>query len=440
MGHLLVVMGSGETTPSMVTTHRRVLDRVRDDAGDPRGAVVLDTPYGFQRNADEISARTLDYFARNVGHAVSVLRLRSAGELSDVAHEDALATIADAAWVFTGPGSPSYLARQWLATRLPEALGARLEREGEGASVYASAAACTVGARTLPVYDIYKVGADPHWQPGLGLLGRLGLDAVLVPHFDNAEGGTHDTRYCYMGEERLAVLEDQLPTTTWVLGVDEHTALVVDVASGRVSIEGRGGVTVRAREHAVVFPAGSDLALEDLVRAATGAVDAGVGATLRRRDEGDAGVAGTAADASGGGDDATGADEAADPGPRFESAIDAGDALAAAEVTVALETAVNGEAAGADGELDFSPSRRELRRQIVALARLAQTGLHEHRELVAPHVEVLLRLRDEARAERRFEVADAIRDALITAGVEVRDAAGGSSWEFHDPIELARRG
>ena len=264
---------------------------------------------------------------------------------------------------------------------------------------------------------------------------------LAAPHFDTAEGGTHDTRYCYMGEDRLAVLEDQLPTSTWVLGVDEHTALVIDAATGRASIEGRGGVTVRAREHAVVFPAGADLALEDLVRAATGTVDAGVSATLRRRDEGDASRAGAAAGVSG--DRATAGGDTrgtADPNQDFESAIDAGDALAAAEVTVALETSVNGEAVGADGELDFSPARRELRRQIVALARLAQTGLHEHRELVAPHVEVLLRLRDEARAERRFDVADAIRDALITAGVEVRDAAEGSSWEFHDPIELARRG
>ena len=430
MGHLIVVMGSGETTPSMVTTHRRVLDRVRPAADDPRGAIVVDTPYGFQRNVDELSARTLEYFAHNVGHAVSVLELRDAAGLTDVAHEDAVATVAAADWVFTGPGSPSYLARQWLATRLPAALIARLDRDG--ASVYASAAACTVGARTLPVYDIYKVGADPHWQPGLELLARLGLDAVLVPHFDNAEGGTHDTRYCYMGEERLVLLEEQLPATTWVLGVDEHTAMTVDTATGRVTVEGRGGITVRTRDHAVAFPAGSDLELDDLVAAATGSTSAVAGAIAI--------VPGTARRTPGVDTTTTGGGvEGLDPPARFEAAIDAKDALAAAEVTVALETAVNGEAVGADGELDFSPTRQELRRQIVALARLAQTGLHEHRELVAPHVELLLGLRDEARAERRFDVADAIRDALIAAGIEVHDTADGSSWEFHDPIDAARR-
>ena len=55
---------------------------------------------------------------------------------------------------------------------------------------------------------------------------------MVVPHFDNAEGGTHDTRFCYMGERRLAVMEELLPADAWVLGVDEHTALVFDLDAG----------------------------------------------------------------------------------------------------------------------------------------------------------------------------------------------------------------
>ena len=34
--------------------------------------------------------------------------------------------------------------------------------------------------------------------------GATGLPAVVVPHYDNAEGGHHDTRFCYLGERRLA--------------------------------------------------------------------------------------------------------------------------------------------------------------------------------------------------------------------------------------------
>ncbi|MGA1078558.1 MAG: hypothetical protein ACO3VG_06270, partial [Nitriliruptoraceae bacterium] len=79
----------------------------------------------------------------------------------------------------------------------------------------------------------------------------------------------------------------------------------------------------------------------------------------------------------------------------------------------------------------------EVVRQVAALARVAQAGWHEHRDLVAPHVETLLALRERARAERRFGDADAIRDALVAAGGEGHDAPGGHRWEDHDPLEEA---
>ena len=110
----------------------------------------------------------------------------------------------------------------------------------------ASAAALTLGVVTIPVYEIYKVGEEPRWLPGLDLLGpATGLRAAVVPHYDNAEGGNHDTRFCYMGERRLRILEAQLPADTFILGVDSHTALVLDLDRGTATVSGLGGVTVR---------------------------------------------------------------------------------------------------------------------------------------------------------------------------------------------------
>jgi len=56
--------------------------------------------------------------------------------------------------------------------------------------VAASAAALTIGRFTLPVYEIYKVGQDIHWVDGLDILSQFGLHLVVVPHWNNAEGGT----------------------------------------------------------------------------------------------------------------------------------------------------------------------------------------------------------------------------------------------------------
>jgi cysteinyl-tRNA synthetase len=110
----------------------------------------------------------------------------------------------------------------------------------------------------------------------------------------------------------------------------------------------------------------------------------------------------------------------------------------AAELTVGLEAQVRDWATDV-AELDeLDRARAELRRQITMLARAAQAGMHEHRDLVAPHVEILLRLRDRARAERRFDEADAIRDTLTAAGVEVRDTVDGVTWIFDEPDAAAQ--
>ena len=135
---------------------------------------------------------------------------------------------------------------------MPDALGEKLA--GGGVLTMASAAALTLGVVTIPVYEIYKVGEEPRWLDGLDLLGAAtGLRAAVVPHYDNAEGGNHDTRFCYMGERRLRPLEAQLPDGAFVLGVDSHTALVLDLEAGVASIAGAGrrdGARRRA-EHAV---------------------------------------------------------------------------------------------------------------------------------------------------------------------------------------------
>ncbi|WP_052664921.1 hypothetical protein [Nitriliruptor alkaliphilus] len=420
----LVVMGSGETTPTMVTTHQRVL------AGVPAGPrLVIDTPYGFQENADELTARTLAYLAHNVGYPAESLTLRRAADLSPVAEEALLAQVREAAWVYAGPGSPTYLARQWLATGLPAALRHRLTTGGEHALVFASAAAVTLGAHAVPVYEIYKAGEEPRWEPGLDLFGAVDLDVAVIAHYDNQEGGTHDTRYCYLGASRLRTMEALLPTDTWVLGVDEHTALVVDLVTGRVRIEGRGGVTVRAGGAETVFPAGGDTTVDALLAAATGAVAAAPDpgpAPARGRDE--------AAH-----DDRTAGspllEEVATAARAFDAALASHAPLAAAEVTVALEGTVRDWSTDVLQSDELDRARAELRRQVVGLARLADAGLHEHRELVAPLVELLLDLRTAARADGRFVEADRVRDALLAAAVEVRDGPDGTTWVYADPLE-----
>jgi len=418
MAGQLVVMGSGETAPTMVKVHREVLAA---SGGGP--AVLLDTPFGFQLNADDLVSRTCEYFGQSVGVRVDVARWRRP-DPPTVEREQALALVARAAWAFAGPGSPTYALRCWRGTPLPAALADVAARGGT--LVFGSAAACTLGTHTIPVYEIYKVGEDPAWVPGLDLLHRLtGLRAVVVPHFDNNEGGHYDTRFCYLGEERLARLEAELPDDVGVLGVDEHTALVVDLAARTARVVGNGVVTVRRRGWSARYADGASLALDAL------------DAMLRGADV-PAAVAGDAAPAAGGPGpggpegpaDVPSLRSAANAARRaFDAAVAARDAEGCVAAVLDLDAAILAWSSDTDVD-DADHARRTLRAMITTLGELARDGVRDPRDVVGPFVAALLELRAAARDARDYPTSDLVRDRLAAAGVEVRDTPAGPAWEL----------
>ena len=419
----LLVMGSGETAPTMVRTHRAVL------AATPEGGrTMLDTTFGFQVNADDLVARTRAYFADSVGTPVDVASWRRS-DLPVIEQERALAAIGASSWVFAGPGSPSYALRQWQGTAVPAAL-AEVPARG-GTLVFGSAAVVTLGSHAIPVYEIYKAGEDPAWLEGLDLLGALtGIRAAVVPHFDNREGGGYDTRFCYLGEPRLAAMERLLPDDVGVLGVDEHTALLFDLDADVARVAGSGVVTVRRRGHAVTFGDGASVPLPELraLLAGTEALDEAVG-----------GSAVAVLDVAPGDDGRSARDDNTSNSLRADvEALDAvfDEALARVDVDAAVTCVLDTEQAIHDWQGDSLQSddadvaRRRLRSMVVRLGALAVTGARDPHEVAAPYVEALLTVRGRAREARDFATSDLVRDALASAGVEVRDTADGVSWSL----------
>ncbi|MDG4821059.1 hypothetical protein O7635_04220 [Asanoa sp. WMMD1127] len=408
MSRLLVVMGSGETAPTMVKPHRAVFAR----SGGP--AVLLDTPYGFQSNADDISARAVRYFDQSVGRAVSVVSWRQPPD-DPVTRERALAELREAGWVFAGPGSPTYTLRQWRDTAIPELLADKLTRAG--VVLFASAAALTLGTHTVPVYEIYKAGIAPHWADGLNLIeAAIGFPAVLIPHYDNAEGGNHDTRFCYLGAERLSYLEALLPPGQLIIGVDEHTAVVFDLDAKTATVSGNGVLTLRRSGVSAVFPAGSVLSFGDLAAgpsAAPPAPPADVAAPV---------VA----------------------APSLRGAADELDAafaaaLAARDVDTCVATMLELEQAIVDWSGDTETNdgadhpRSILRGMVVRLGELARRGAADPAESVGPFVSALVELRAQARLNHDYATSDAVRDRLAAAGVELRDTPDGTIWHLTTP-------
>jgi hypothetical protein len=412
---VLAIMGSGETAPTMVSTHRALAARLA--AGAP--AVLLDTPYGFQENATELAERAREYFATSVSLPLEPAGLTRIEDADQLEVERGLRRVADAGYVFAGPGSPTYALRQWSGTPLSDLLKAKLT-DG-GIVTFSSAAALTLGTRTLPVYEIYKVGVDPHWLEGLDLLGAIGVRAVVVPHFDNAEGGTHDTRFCYMGERRLAILERELADEEYVLGVDEHTAIVIDVEAERARVTGKGGVTLRMRGEIRRIESGEEVALDVLRAPGNGATSSrGSGVPL----------VDIVVDPVDGPVDVSLRATADRLAGEFDEALAARDAGAAARRALALDEAIAAWAGDTLQSDDTDHARAVLRSMIARLADAAVSGLRNPRDVVGPWVAALLSLRDAVRADRRFDLSDRIRDDLLALGVEVRDTASGVEWHL----------
>ncbi len=410
-------MGSGETAPTMVRVHREVFA-----ACPPGPAVMLDTPFAFQTNRAELVTRTQGYFAQSLGRDVEVAVW--SGSDGSAQEEKSLALLDRASWAFAGPGSPTYALRRWRGTPVTAALTGVVRRGGT--VVLGSAAALTMGSHAVPVYEIYKVGQDPEWAEGLDLLGTLtGVAAAVIPHYDNKEGATHDTRFCYLGADRLAVLEAQLPDHVGVLGVDEHTAVVVDVEARTITVAGNGVMSVRRRGDTRTFAAGESFGLDVL------------SAMLRGEQVGDVAAASPPVRSAAPG---SAADE---PGPAlslrseadrartaFETALARRDVDGCVAAVLGLEEALAEWQADTLQSDDADEARRVLRALVVRLGELAERGAADPAERVAPFVEALLAVRAAARDAKDFATSDLVRDRLVSAGVEVRDAGDGTSWSL----------
>lgn len=419
---ILAIMGSGETAPTMVTTHRRLTSLLPS----PVTAVVLDTPYGFQENAPELAARAVEYFRTSINVDLAVaglIRLRDTHLPADpVEVERGLRTVTDSNYVFAGPGSPTYALRQWSGSPIARIINNKLATGG--IVTFASAAALTLGKVTVPVYEVYKVGQDVQRLEGLDILGSIGINAAVIPHYDNTEGGHHDTRFCYLGEARLHVFEALLDDDTYVLGIDEHTGLVIDLDAGEATVVGNSTVTIRLRSDSFVYQVGDVIPVALLqdpwqLRNGTSAVASSPSSTPASATTVVDIVVATSLDAV---LDALNAE--------FTAALADRNAVNAVRAALELEQAIQ------DWSIDTLQSdvldraRGALRSMISQLGDAAVSGVRDPRAVVSPYVEAMLAVRAVVRAEKRFDLSDVIRDAFAELSIEVRDTASGPEWSL----------
>ncbi len=282
---LIVLLGSGETSPSIRKVYNWLFEQIheRDDA---IRAAILETPAGFEPNSEAVADQIRVYLQKrlqNYEPQVELVPVRKRG--SDFSPDDPslLTPMYNANLILMGPGSPTYAARQlrgsvaWDTLRACHRLGASV--------VFASATTIASSVHALPVYEIYKVGEELHWQNGLNFFADFGLSLIFIPHWNNNDGGDAlDTSHCYVGTDRynglMAMLEGEHITGDFarlrgdahgddhrehtVVGIDENTALIVDPAAAQCRVMGPGGVTIVRGGSEKHFPNGDTFATGEL--------------------------------------------------------------------------------------------------------------------------------------------------------------------------------
>ena len=361
---VLALLGSGETAPGMTKVHRELLEPLK-----PLTAVNLDTAYGFQLNVPQMSEKLEEYFSTSLHIDLTTLHFVSFAQSSELERTLFRQQVRAANYVFAGPGSPTYALHQWFPLRFGDDLLSVLDRGGT--LCFASAAALTLGAFTAPIYEVYKVGVEgPTWSEGLNVLGAFGLNCVVIPHFDNNEGGNYDTRFCYLGEPRLLELEELLPSGVATLGVDEHTAVILDFEDNTLTVKGRSNGYWRLNGESIVLENSTVTSLDDLRISA--------------------------------------------PSPREASFKAAPRAPA-----TPLELAERATQGGEEG--------REALATLVQLASTGGTGYIDPTDLVNG----ILLAREKARGSGQYALADELRDALVNVGINVNDSPKGASWSLN---------
>ena len=378
-------MGSGETSPTMVPPHQQILAGL--GKSDQLKLSIVDTPFGFQENADDLTQKLIDFFAQSVGAQAKVVSLRNT-MVKGAALGEAVNAIRESNWIFAGPGSPSYALKVWQELGVSPHFDEVLI---DGVIVLASAAALTAGSHTIPVYEMYKVGEDPHWLPGLNLIERhTGMPATIIPHYDNADGANHDTRFCYVGEARLRILESLLPPQIFIIGVDEHTGVRFDLDDRVAYVFGRGSMTIRHHGEAWTVAAGESATFEEIIAHTGSTIVLGEPAPLFKVDP-----------------------------HKVEELLDSGNVTAAVDALLNLD------------ELDRDMETRAAVHSLVArLGHIAASPKVDIMSVVGPYIEALLQARQAARTGGRWDDADAIRDRLMELKVTIKDSKDGSSWDI----------
>jgi hypothetical protein len=255
----IAFLGSGETS----LAGGRIFETLARLISDPLRVAILETPAGFELNASLVAGRVGEFLKtrlQNYKPTIDLIPARKKDTQYSPDNLEILQPLLQANLIFMGPGSPSYVARQLRGTLAWDIIRAR-HRQG-ATLAFASAATISIGKWVLPVYEIYKVGEDVHVKDGLDFFSDFGLHVSFIPHWNNAEGGVDlDTSRCFMGMERFEQWRKLTPEENVIVGLDEHSGVIIDFESNQCDVHGVSSASVLKGNKTRIYSADSSFSL-----------------------------------------------------------------------------------------------------------------------------------------------------------------------------------
>lgn len=240
-----MLFGSGEMSPTGRKIHEEVFKAAK--LSSPVKIGILETPTGYEVNAIHgWPERIENFFKKSLKNFKPIItRIRAWRKDGEYSTNDpaTINAILEQEYLYCGAGSPIYTIKHLMNSLAYQNINTAFQNGT--VLCFGSATAIAMSRFALPVYEIFKTGADLYWEKGLNFYETIGLsNLIIIPHWNNKEGEDFDTTRCWMGKDRFEKLQQMLPKSAVLLGIDEQTACIINVREKTMTVTGVGEVHV----------------------------------------------------------------------------------------------------------------------------------------------------------------------------------------------------
>jgi cysteinyl-tRNA synthetase len=223
-----------------------------------------------------------------------------------------------------------------------------------------------------------------------------------------------------MGEPRFHQLSEQLPSDVSILGIDEHTACIINLYTKEITIKGLGQITLRNASGSMVFDKGDRFPLN---------VFQGAAFESSQKKSTPETIYPTP-DAIKGNDAFW--DQIHSLRNAFQLGLNANDLKQVTNALLEMDSTIWRAHGQKESEELISQARELLRDSLVDLGSALSGSPISREACLSPLIRIFVDLREVFRKQKKWHEADEVRSSLSRCGVIINDTPAGPRWQLTD--------